>query len=75
MGACTDDETQSDCEGDGRRYGGDGSDCATIDPPCIPPSATDIPTVSEWGLIVMTLIGLTLGTVLFRRSRRVAQAS
>jgi len=27
----------------------------------------DIPTVSEWGLIVMTLVGLAGGTMLFRR--------
>jgi hypothetical protein len=26
-----------------------------------------IPTVSEWGLIIMTLLLLTAGTVLFRR--------
>ncbi len=29
-----------------------------------------IPTVSEWGLIVMTLIGLTVGTILFGRHWR-----
>jgi|CXWL01.1.fsa_nt_gi hypothetical protein len=31
-----------------------------------------IPTVSEWGLAVLTLIGLTAGTILFARNRRVA---
>jgi hypothetical protein len=30
--------------------------------------ANPVPTVSEWGLVVMTLIGLTAGTVLHRRT-------
>lgn len=33
-----------------------------------------VPTVSEWGLIVMTLVGLTAGTIVFARRRRVAAA-
>ncbi|MCK4343101.1 MAG: IPTL-CTERM sorting domain-containing protein [Phycisphaerae bacterium] len=33
-----------------------------------------IPTVSEWGLIVMTLLLLTAGTVVFGRQRRPAAA-
>ena len=37
-------------------------------------SDPDIPTVSEWGLIVMTLIGLTAGTVALGRRRRRAAA-
>ena len=28
--------TQSDCDNLGSRYGGDESDCATLDPPCVP---------------------------------------
>jgi len=28
-----------------------------------------VPTVSEWGLVVMTLVGLTVGTVVFGFSR------
>jgi cysteine-rich repeat protein len=36
-----------------------------------PPSA--IPTVSEWGLAVLTLIGLAAGTILFGRSPKTAQ--
>ncbi len=28
-----------------------------------------IPTVSEWGLIILTLLGLTLGTIVFARRR------
>ncbi len=33
-----------------------------------------IPTLSEWGLTVMTVLGLTLGTVVFGRRRRTAAA-
>ncbi|MCH8147231.1 MAG: hypothetical protein IH987_04450 [Planctomycetes bacterium] len=33
-----------------------------------------IPTVSEWGLIVMTVLGLTAGTILYGRRRRPAAA-
>ena len=32
--------------------------------------APDIPTVSEWGLAVLTLLGLTIGTILLGRRRR-----
>lgn len=32
-------------------------------------NSSAIPTVSEWGLIALTLIGLGIGTVLFRRRR------
>lgn len=34
-----------------------------------------IPTVSEWGLVIMTLLGLSAGTIIFgrRRSGQVAQ--
>ncbi len=34
-----------------------------------------IPTVSEWGLIVMTVLGLTGGTIVFARRRRSAKAA
>ena len=34
--------------------------------------AAAIPTVSEWGLIVMTLLGMTLGTIIFTRRRPTA---
>lgn len=33
-----------------------------------------IPTVSEWGLIILTLLGLTAGTIVFGRRRRAAAA-
>jgi hypothetical protein len=38
---CTEDVTQADCEGAGSRWGGDGSDCATIDPPCVAGACCD----------------------------------
>ena len=31
-----------------------------------------IPTVSEWGLIVMMLLGLTAGTIMYRQRRPAA---
>ncbi len=34
IAACTEDVTQADCEDAGSRWGGDGSECATIDPAC-----------------------------------------
>lgn len=39
-GACSEDLTQSDCESTARRYGGVDSECATINPPCLPPPPT-----------------------------------
>jgi hypothetical protein len=33
-----------------------------------------IPTVSEWGLIIMTLLLLTAGTIIFARHRKIATA-
>ncbi|MCH7595517.1 MAG: PQQ-dependent sugar dehydrogenase [Planctomycetes bacterium] len=37
-GICTDSRTSDACTGDGFRYGGDDSTCATIDPPCAGPA-------------------------------------
>jgi hypothetical protein len=34
-GICADDVSEVDCTGGQLRYGGDGSDCATLDPPCV----------------------------------------
>ena len=39
------------------------------------PPGQGIPTVSEWGLIVMTLLLLTAGTVVLGRRRRAAAAA
>lgn len=40
-------------------------------PSCDCPNCAAIPTVSEWGLVVMTLLALSVGTVLFGRRQRV----
>lgn len=37
-GICTEGQTQATCEGGGGRFGGAGSNCATIHPPCVTPS-------------------------------------
>ena len=39
------------------------------------PDAAEIPTVSEWGLIVLTLLGMTAGTIILARRRRPATAA
>jgi len=47
-----------------------GGNCAAGFPAC---EAAPVPTVSEWGLVVLTLIGCIAGTVLFGIVRRRAQ--
>ena len=37
-------------------------------------NSAEIPTVSEWGLIIMTLLALTAGTIVFGRRRKPALA-
>ncbi len=49
-----------------------GEDCESCPADCGP--CGDIPTVSEWGLIVMLLLALTAGTIVFARRRRPAVA-
>ncbi len=61
-----DDGADNDC--DGATDCGD-PDC-TADPAC---AAGEIPTVSEWGVMGMTLLLLTAGTIVFR-GRRCAEA-
>jgi len=58
-------ETPEACD-DGNLANGDGCDsnCLLEDPP--------VPAVSEWGLLVLVLIGLTAGTVIFGRKQVVA---
>lgn len=36
------------------------------------PPVVGVPTVSEWGLAILTLIGLVVGTILFSRKRSIA---
>ncbi len=62
-----------DCGGPGC-YCGDGScncgeNCSSCPSDCGHCPNGAIPTVSEWGLIVLTLLGMTIGTVMFARRR------
>jgi hypothetical protein len=66
---CADDVLQRDCDGPLMRWA-NGVACVDLDPPCEAPAPV-IPTVGQWGLVVMTLLGLAAGTILFRRSRPV----
>ena len=43
-----------------------GQTCEEVEP-C--PNAVGIPAVSEWGLLVMALLGLIAGTIMFRKAR------
>lgn len=61
LGDCT-EITQSDCEAvDGGVYQGDDTLCADTECPRL------IPAASEWGLAAMALLGLSAGTLVFRR--------
>ncbi len=60
---CMEDVPQENCALLSGTSGAEGTTCAEVE--CV----AQIPTVSEWGLIVMTLIGLTAGTILFARRR------
>lgn len=60
----------SECDGLGV-YLGDGSVCfGDFDGDGRDDACRAIPTVSEWGLIVMTVLVLTAGTIVFGRRRR-----
>ena len=50
-----------------------GETCESCEKDCGPCEAP-IPTVSEWGLIIMTLLALTAGTIVFARRRRPTMA-
>ncbi len=49
-----------------------GGDCGVW--PLCPPDNCAIPAVSEWGLIVLAMLGLTVGTIIFRRKYRLQSA-
>ncbi len=55
------------CDAAEGRFQGEGSLCSEVE-------CAAIPTVSEWGLIVTTLLGMTVGTIIFGRRRRPAAA-
>lgn len=48
--------TQEECELDGGTYQGDGAPCASAGCPAA------VPAASAWGLVVLTLLGLVVGT-------------
>lgn len=56
------------CLANGDTPQGPGSTCASN------PCGTTVPTVSEWSLIIMTVLAFTAGTILFSRRRRAATA-
>ncbi len=56
---------------EGYEYQGDGTACQPDPTEFLDGCPSAIPTVSEWGLVVMTLLVLTTGTLLIRRGRRV----
>ncbi|MCP4593025.1 MAG: IPTL-CTERM sorting domain-containing protein [bacterium] len=62
---CVDEIPQELCEAAGGEFVGDAAPC-DLEEYCEP----SIPTVSEWGLILMTLLLLTAGTVVIGRRRR-----
>ncbi|MCK4342807.1 MAG: choice-of-anchor L domain-containing protein [Phycisphaerae bacterium] len=69
--------TEADCEATGGEFLGDGTMCLGdsnengIDDAC----EAHVPTVTEWGLIVLTVLLLAAGTIIFsRRQRRVTPA-
>lgn len=59
-------QTEFECEalGEGFVYHGDGTPCGA--------DGTCIPTVSEWGVAVMTMLVLTAGTIVVMRRRAAA---
>ena len=58
-------ECPGTCDNPGTYSGGD---CD----PGFPLCEFQIPAASEWGLLVMALLGLAAGTIMFRRARAVA---
>jgi len=62
---CTEGALQADCQGPGMEWH-EGISCNQVSPPCAPA----VPAVSEWGIVVLLLIGLTGATILFGNQRR-----
>ncbi len=62
--------TRKDCEGDKSSvYYGNGSTC---DPNPCDPKPGGVPTVSGWGLVVVTMLAVVAGTIMLNRRRRLA---
>ena len=66
QGLCVNDVASGDCEIPLEFHAG--QDCLDVACILIPP----VPTVSEWSLIIMTVLAFTAGTILFGRRRRAA---
>lgn len=66
---CTNAVTQAACLGDEGTYGRGGGVYGGDDTTCAGNPCAAIPTVSQWGLIVMTLLLLTAATIIFARRR------
>jgi hypothetical protein len=65
-GLCSEDAYRIDCSGP-KDIWSPGEMCADIT--CM----RVVPTVTEWGLVLMTLLGCVLGTIVFARHRAVAR--
>ena len=57
------------CEAEGCG-GGDGLVCDGSNCDSFSRCGQAIPAVSEWGMVVVTLLVLTVGTIMFRQARR-----
>lgn len=82
-GDCTDPgeaTSANDCDdSDPANYPGNAEACDGQDnncnglsdetPQCGPPPGPVVPTVTQWGLFLMLLLGMTLGTLVFARAR------
>lgn len=54
-----------------RVTGGGGGQSCIFNMPCVPRGEDEcaVPTVSEWSLAILTLLGLTVGTIVFASGR------
>ena len=65
------DMTEEECNAQGGTYQGDDTLC--VEDACQGPDEDTfggIPAVTEWGLVVMVLMGMAAGTVMFRKWRQ-----
>ncbi len=67
---CTDAVTWNDCQGNKLEWH-KGTACAALVPTCIP-NFKNIPTVSEWGMVILTLLLLVGAKVYFGRRHALA---
>jgi hypothetical protein len=67
---CVATNTQAECDAIENSIWYIGEDCATFE--C--PNPEDIPTLSEWGMIILTLLLLSVGTVAVIRRRKAISA-